>query len=230
MFNNFKPLKNKNLGSSKGFTVVELTIATAVFSVVLLTALAGFLQIGRIFYKGVTVTSTQETANQIYQDISGYFQTASAVSDRGNGNGYNYYCVGGARFTFTIDKAVDSSATPNHSASGNFGILKDILPGNSACDAPCNDLMAGSCTGTPFQNPKELLGDKMRVLKFAITNPSASTSNFYNISISLAYGDNEVMGYGTAGDPTTRYCLSGSRNQQFCSIANIDSGVFKGFQ
>jgi prepilin-type N-terminal cleavage/methylation domain-containing protein len=66
--------------SEKGFTIAELTIASAIFSVVILTAVGGFLQMGRIFYKGVTLTSTQETANQIYQDIGGYFQTAATVS------------------------------------------------------------------------------------------------------------------------------------------------------
>jgi hypothetical protein len=229
MFHKYYLKLSERSRSDSGFTVAELTIATTVFSVVLLTALAGFMQIGRIFYKGVTVTSTQETANQIYEDISGYFQNASSVSPlQTSSSGYKYYCIGGARFTFTVNKAVDSAAAANHSANGNFGILKDILPGNSACDEPCNDLVSGSCTGTPFRNPKELLGDKMRVLKFDITNPGGS--NYYNITMALAYGDDQVLGYSTAGDPATGYCLNGSREQQFCSIANIDSGVIKGFQ
>jgi hypothetical protein len=236
MFSKLYLKLSKRNPSDSGFTVAELTIATTVFSVVLLTALAGFMQIGRIFYKGVTVTSTQETANQIYEDISGYFQNASSVSPlQRSSSGYRYYCIGGARFTFTVNKAVDSAAAADHSADkGNFGILKDILPGNSACDEPCNDLVSGpvsgSCTGTPFRNPKELLGDKMRVLKFDITNPGGSNSNYYNITMALAYGDDEVLGYSTPGDWATGYCLNGSREQQFCSIANIDSGVIKGFQ
>jgi type II secretory pathway pseudopilin PulG len=222
-----KQVKNK-YHTTSGFTIAELTIASAVFAIVLLTALAGFMQIGRIFYKGVTVTSTQETANQIYQDISGYFQTASSISPKSSGNGYNYYCIGGTRYTFTIDNPVDASGPADHSASGNFGILKDTLPGSGACSAPCNDLSSGNCSGTRLQNAKELLGDKMRVLKFDITNPGGG--DIYNISMALAYGDDEVLGYSTQDNPATAYCLNGSRNQQFCSIANIDSSVFRGTQ
>jgi type II secretory pathway pseudopilin PulG len=226
MFHKMRKPSNPN---QTGFTIAELTIATAVFSIVLLTALAGFIQIGHIFYKGITITSTQETANQIYQDISGYFQTASAVSPKLQQNGYSYYCIGGARFTFNTDKALDASAATTHSAGGNFGILKDILPGGAACDAPCDDTNPAPCTGTRFQNPQELLGDKMRVLKFDV-NQAGGTGNFYNISMILAYGNDDVLGHGTPDTPENRYCLGGTVDQQFCSIANIDAGVFRGFQ
>jgi prepilin-type N-terminal cleavage/methylation domain-containing protein len=239
----YHKIKNRVGVNESGFTLAELSIASAVFSIVLLVALAGFLQIGHIFYKGVTVTSTQETANQIYQDISGYFQTASEISPKlaSPVNGYYYYCIGGARFTYNIDKVVNEGANPDHSAAGNFGILKDILPGGSACAAPCNDLPGPGpgpqpsqpCNGIRFQNPQELLGDKMRVLKFDICPGSCAaptSSNLYNISMLLAYGDDEVLGTQTPGDPTTRYCLGGSVNQQFCSFATIDAGIFKGFQ
>jgi prepilin-type N-terminal cleavage/methylation domain-containing protein len=213
-----------------GFTIAELTIASAIFSVVLLVALAGFMQIGHIFYKGVTITSTQETANQIYKDVSGYFQTATSITlPPAPVNGYSYYCIGGARFTYNIDKAVDTSQAPDHSATGNFGILKDVLlAGPAACSAPCNDLVSPATCSTPFSNPQELLGDKMRVLKFGIT--PGSQSNLFDISMMFAYGDDEVLGYQTPGVPTSRYCLAGSANQQFCSIVNEDGSVFRGFQ
>lgn len=225
MFHRFK--------SQAGFTVAELTIASAIFSIVLLVALAGFMQIGHIFYKGVTVTSTQETANQIYHDVSGYFQTASTVSPQLTTpvNGYYYYCIGGARFTYNIDNALDTSVGPDHSppppaGTGNFGILKDILPGGSACAAPCSDLVSPFTCKTPFNNPQELLGEKMRVLKFDIK--PGSQANLFDISMMFAYGDDQVLGYQSPGVPTSRYCLPGSTNQQFCSIINEDGAVFRG--
>jgi prepilin-type N-terminal cleavage/methylation domain-containing protein len=63
-----------------GFTIIELLIATTVFSVVLVGALAGFLEIGKLFYKGVSTTSTQSIANEVLQDVSGQFQSAASFT------------------------------------------------------------------------------------------------------------------------------------------------------
>ena len=153
---------------ASGFTIVELLIATTVFAVILLGALAGFLEIGRLFYKGVSATSTQSIANQILQDVSGEFQNAAGFTkvlpkgdkdtvggnlevlpttdQSGSGNAsYAYYCIGNTRYTYNIAKsgsqAVSFSSTPNHAPGGNFGILRDVIAGggSSACAPPCSD-------------------------------------------------------------------------------------------
>lgn len=222
--------------SQKGFTIVEIMIATAVFSVVLLAATAGFIEVGHLFYKGVSITNTQEVANHIFQDVNGNFQTAANVSATQNGpSGYDYYCVGSSRYTYILNNEVNvSDSGPNHqvaNAGGNFGILKDVLPGGSACAAPCDDLNA-SVTCVPgsvkFNNPVELLGSKMRVEQFDIEQ-STTTSNLYNISIILAYGDDDVLTYSSPNDLSTVSCNSDSNTQQFCSVSRVQTAVYKGW-
>src|SRR5581483_9172525 len=56
--------------NSKGFTITELVIATAVFSVVLMLGVVGFVQIGKQFYKGVSVSQTRDIASQIMNAIT----------------------------------------------------------------------------------------------------------------------------------------------------------------
>src|SRR3989304_3767728 len=58
-----------NQKSQGGFTVSELMIATAVFSILLLLSLAGFLQIGQLFYKGTNITQTSDAANQVVKSL-----------------------------------------------------------------------------------------------------------------------------------------------------------------
>ncbi len=53
-----------------GFTIIELLIATTIFSVVLLLAASGLLYIGRLYYKGLTSSATQEAARNIMQELT----------------------------------------------------------------------------------------------------------------------------------------------------------------
>lgn len=220
---------------SEGFTIVELMIATAVFSVILLAATVGFIQIGHLFYKGVSVAQTQNVANQIFQDINGNFQTAANISATYDApGGYDYYCVGNNRYTYILNNQVDANNNPdNHSpqdVGGNFGILKDTLPGGSACAAPCDDISGNNCpAGTvKFSNPVELLGSKMRVEAFDITQ-STTTSNLYNVSLVIAYGDDDVLNYSNPKDWSTVSCTNDPNSQQFCSVSRVQTAVYRGW-
>jgi prepilin-type N-terminal cleavage/methylation domain-containing protein len=217
---------------TNGFTIVELLIATAVFAVVLLVAQASFVQIGHLFYRGVSINQTQDAADHIFQDINGNFQTAPNVGGSVNSSagGYDYYCIGNTRYTYRINNEVDTSAaTADHSPSGNYGILKDILPGAGAqCATPCNDTSAVPCpSGTVRLNsPAELLGNKMRIEKFNVTQ-STPTSSLYNVSIVLAYGDDNTLTYHTPGDYSTVAC-QGDAHNDFCAVSSVNTAVYKG--
>lgn len=235
-----KKIQYLTLGRSEplGFTIVELLIATAVFAVVLLVAQASFVQIGHLFYRGVSINQTQEAADHIFQDINGNFQTAPSVGGSINSpsGGYDYYCVGNTRYTYRINNEVDSSAaTTDHTASGNYGILKDTLPGaGAACATPCSDTGGAACpTGTvQLKSPVELLGNKMRIEKFCISQSTVACNfnngaNLYNVSIVLAYGDDNTLTYHTPGDYSTVACQGDSHND-FCAVSSINTAVYKG--
>src|SRR5665213_1030907 len=137
--------------NNRGFTIIELLIATAVFSLVLLGALSGFLQTGRLFYKGVSLTQTQATAKQILDDVSTNIMNtgASKIASSPAGSSYSYYCVGTVRYTYNPTIPVQLAQTQTLSAGGNFGLLRDNVNG---CSAPCAP--SGGCA-QPFNNPVE---------------------------------------------------------------------------
>src|SRR6476646_3013103 len=79
--------------NQKGFTIVALLVATAVFSLVLVVFLTAFLRIGQLFYKGVTMANTQEAARNVVQDISDdlqFYQQSPTVGPPGT----TYFCIG----------------------------------------------------------------------------------------------------------------------------------------
>jgi hypothetical protein len=215
-----------------GFTVVELLIATAVFAMVLLIAQTSFVHIGNLFYRGISITNTQEVADHIFQDINGNFQNAGAIGGSQNSpaGGYDYYCIGNTRYTYRINQQTDTSAVSTRSPSGNYGILKDRLAGaGNACNAPC-DPPSGNCTSgitVPFNNPVELLGDKMRVEQFSVAQ-STTTSNLYNVAIVLAYGDSDNLTYSDPADFSTASCKAEAQNT-FCAVSRVNTAVYNVF-
>lgn len=56
--------------NEKGFTLLELMIATTIFSVILLLLTFGLLNIGKNYFKGKNSARTQEVARRVMDDIS----------------------------------------------------------------------------------------------------------------------------------------------------------------
>lgn len=212
-----------------GFTIAEVSIASAVFALVLLIALAVFFGISRLFYKGVSASQTQEASQQIMQNILGNFNANAGVNANLTGNGYTYHCVGNTRFVYNLNHKVDADGALDHSPGGNFGILMDTLPGNgSSCASPCNDTAPVVCDAPNVKLGKystvvELLGNNMRVTKFSI-NRDAVSYNLFNLSLIIAYGEDDTLDLTDANNPLCK----NQRGSEFCAVNKINTSVFQG--
>ena len=231
-----------------GFTIVELMLASMVFSLVMLAALTGFMLVGRIFYQGVTLTQTQNTAQKIVNDISANISTADSTNGVtgpvqsfkiDNANHYTYYCVGQARYTYTytydssgnqIPIQVNSSNKPNYgdgSQGGNFGLLRDILPGSSPCAPPCwksgsfNNCVSGD---VQFINPVEMLASDMRLSAFNI-DPAANQPGLYKMSLTVTYGNDSDLNNPDSAQPA---CVGGTSHNQFCAVVALNTSIYQG--
>jgi prepilin-type N-terminal cleavage/methylation domain-containing protein len=87
--------------SQKGFTIIELMISTVIFSLVLLGASSGIVQIGKKYSKGITYSRTQEVARSTVDEIAQSLQFTSqsiripnypeVVAGSGPASEYNIY-------------------------------------------------------------------------------------------------------------------------------------------
>ena len=96
---------------ASGFTIIELLVASAVFSVVLVIVMATFIQVSRIFYKGVNMSNTQDDTRNALTSIASDIQFASntpATVDSGSG-GSGTFCVGTHLYAYYTDHQVGSS-------------------------------------------------------------------------------------------------------------------------
>lgn len=208
-----------------GFTIVELMIATVVFAIILLMTLGGFVQIGRTFYKGVTISRTENTVRTIADSLSSDIRSASAGSsdtltvDAG-GNQVSYFCIGQHLYYFRSGVIFDNDPSSTNIPKSTFGFKQDNV--SSACTPDA----VRSLINTPTSNAKELLGEKMRLSKLSVKCSDIATNRLCNLSIHIAYGDNDLL-EPPANGPSA-LCKGATAGTQFCATADINTSVLRG--
>jgi prepilin-type N-terminal cleavage/methylation domain-containing protein len=199
--------------SQKGFTIVELMIATVIFSFVLLVASSGIIAIGKIYYKGITSSKTQEVTRSIMEEVSRARQFSTGDVGFGSMGTASAYCFGEDRYSYRTNVKVDTAA-------GTRALVHDIRTNLNLCVPDIN---------TP--TGEELLGNNMRLLEFAVV-PIPGSSNKSNISVKVAYGDNDLLSnHDGNGNPNglaadQALCKPGP-GSNFCATAELETVVVK---
>jgi prepilin-type N-terminal cleavage/methylation domain-containing protein len=233
MKNNMKYLKQIN--SNQGFTVVELTIATAVFAIVLLIVSMSLLQIGKTYYKGITSAQTQDASRSIIDSLAQSIQFSDgSVSGPSATSGTNtyYICAGQTRYTYVVGKQ-----------------LTDNVPSSDQTKtALLTDTFSGSCNnplGFPTSNITEQLSPSMRIALLQICTPgdvacptpTPANSGLYSITIRVVYGDRDLLCSPAIGDCSslavpplsemTAADLSCKKGigSQFCAVSQLSTTV-----
>lgn len=217
-----------NRSDQTGFTIVELMIATLVFSVVLLIITVGVLHFTNSYYKGVNSSTTQTTAQNAIDTISHALQFGSAGSAGTDAAPSGLFCAGSRMFLYTLG-AEYMGATPS---STNWGLYMFPNPHTANCNA--SDI-------SDFSGGTELLGPHMRVADVSVvdSNPAAG---LWRISLNIVYGDSDLLcntgltgtTKGSCQSNATTYAASdvvkGSDvackaqiGSQFCSVAALST-------
>lgn len=207
----------QNLQSMRGFTVVELMIATAVFGVVLLVIATGILQLSRLYYKGLTNTKVQTTTRTLVDTIaqsiqfSGASVTNTPAGATAGGTTWTF-CIGNQQYAYKLgQQLVDSSPGANQSL--RTLTVRDLAGCTSSSPAPS---MGASAPG------RELLAPGMRLARLQVTSLGGA---YYLVSARVVFGDDDLL-----TDPLTptAQCKNNQRTgTQFCAVSDITAGVTK---
>lgn len=201
----------------EGFTILELLIATIIFSVVLLLVTAGILQIARVYYKGVTESNTQNTARTIIDTISQAIQFSGGdVSETAAspvaGNDYAF-CVGNTQFSYRLGWQVEDSYTPSNNQTWHT-LVQNSVSNCTSSSAPQN-MTTQTVTG------RDLVGKHMRLSNLVVKNLG---SNQYKVQVRIVFGDNDLLNNPTAADSA---CKGVNAGTQFCSVSELSTIVVK---
>ena len=205
----------------QGFTIIELMIATAVFAFIMLIATTGIIKIGQLYYKGVTVTKTQDTARAVSEEISRAIQFSDGTVTKISGASINVYCVGDTRYRAANDLVYTDTSGPGLGT----GLVAEKLQTGTACN---------SGSPAPIET-RQLLGKQMRLLNFDIAKLPLS-DDAWSVNIKLGYGHNDLLSHWSAngaarvGGDSERIsanCKSGIAGTSFCAVAKLDTVVKK---
>lgn len=192
-----------NRSSQKGFTIIELMIATVVFSLVLLVIMGAIIQFGRIYYKGVIQSRTQERVRAISEDIAKHIQfgkTATTTPSTPPVPLTGSFCAGNQGYTYA---------------------LRQLRQGNDHGLVTTN-----SCGAYPKMNihdldpgATEMLGERMQLTKLDVRQ----SGDRYTVSVRVVYGESKEF----EGDNPANACKPISFGGQFCAVSELTTIVTK---
>lgn len=193
-----------------GFTIIELLIATMIFSVVLLIITGGILQITRVYYKGVTEANTQNAARSIIDTISQAIQFNGGVvqaTPAPTVGAAQSFCVGSLQFSYRLGYQLVDGATGTNQT--NNSLREDTISGCTAMSA-----------GATFTG-RELMSPKMRLSSLSV---QPAGTNLWKITVQVTYGDDDLLNNPTAANASCKGIQAGT---QFCSVSELSTIVVK---
>lgn len=206
---------NTHNSASRGFTIVELMIALAVLSTILVISATVVINLGLLYTKGLNQSNTQNTARNLMNEIAAQLQQGGAVpqvftSSPPDGR----FCLGSKRYSYKLNHKLDGSSDSDHV------MWRDTMSNSATCDP-----LAALFVPNPTPNGTELMSANMRLTELNITDNSNGT---YTVKVTIAYGGNPADGADdlvqTSGGRT--YCLSGA-GRQFCAVSSLVQTVAK---
>lgn len=204
--------------NQQGFTIIELMIASMVFSVILLITTAGLLQVGKTYYKGVTQSRTQGVARTVMDDVTAHVQfsgEAITVTPQAAPGVVGVYCLGNTRYTYVRDRQL-TDGVPKAGEQTNQALLVDRVAGGCSTGTP----HTGACTPSSVlaNNCQELLSPGMRLTNFKVEDKS---NKLFHIVVGIVSGENDIL------DASHTKCASAQAGTQFCAVSNLDTYVQK---
>ena len=206
-----------------GFTIIELLIATAVFSLILLVVTGGILAFTRTYTKGINETNTQAAARNILGNISQAVQFSSAVSgfvgplNNSGSPASQAFCINNTRYSYLLGYEVEDTYNGSLHQSPHALVIDNV----ASCSPTDNaqDLAAGTLdTGS-----QELLGPHMRLADLSVVQKTFTSPQTFLITVKVIYGYDDLL-----VSPTTpaANCVGGD-GSEFCASASLSALVEK---
>jgi prepilin-type N-terminal cleavage/methylation domain-containing protein len=217
-----------------GFTIVELMIALAVMSSLLLMSTLILTQVGKLFSKGVTQSNTQNAARAAITDISSTLQLTGAqvysctttptacYAHQGSSNGVvvDSFCIDTTRYSFILNH--EMSDNPIAGDNSVYHVLwKDKMRTNANCNPlSINQPSVPSDADTVAGSGSELMPLRSRLTRFNILPTNAAQTN-YGLDVWVAAGEDDLM---TVVGSNSGSCIPGSAGNTCAGWTNCHSG------
>lgn len=220
----------KQSNSQRGFTIIELMIATAVLSTILILVTVLMINVGKLYYKGINQARVQDGVRAIADDVTGQLKLNDSPPAPGSttigGVSVSAYCISTTRYSYVLDTQIGQKQYNSNSSSPQFPhiLWRDTIPSGSACapaelenSNPSAAVNSGDVAGT---GGTEMIPPGSRLTAFSISSASPFT-----VLVGVAYGADDLLNHSGIN---TR-CL-GNVGDQFCATASLTTSVTQRLQ
>ncbi|MDQ2973688.1 MAG: prepilin-type N-terminal cleavage/methylation domain-containing protein [bacterium] len=221
---------------SKGFTIIELMIATVIFSLLLLICLNALVQISRAYYKGISSSKAQEAARSIADELSQSIQLSSdrimsTIGPAGpqvtaGDDASGILCVGYRSYTYAIDRQAvnNTSAVPVDKEIRNVMVRRDL---NTCCDQSNANAYKVDLTNPISGSDKSMVGENMRLSRLRVAPVAGTDGRLWEIQVAIVYGDTDLIDVDPSNSGRV-ICRSGT-GTEFCALAEVNTVVKRRF-
>ncbi len=215
----------------KGFTLVELLLAMAVFSFVLTLCLAVFIQINRLYYRGISISKSQETARNLVTELTGRIQAGTVTRPSrplppidfpgSTRHTQAYFCIGDVVYYYKLGvraSDVPAAVASNPAQGGRHVLARWTAPNFCTTAEPpaVTDFRVGA-------RAVDLVDDNTGLYHFDVSSSQ--------IELTIAYGNPNLIdpaslaaNHSTTGDSQDIRC-NGGRDVTFCGISQLETEV-----
>lgn len=223
----------RSSNSDKGFTVVELMIAMAFISLLLLAIIMTVMQVGAIYSKGITMKSVNQAGRIVVADMKRTIGESGVTitykpHERGNDAGNPIYdagrlCTGVYSYIWNIGTFIGSDPSdPNFQVNKYTGTdddRKKPLRLTKVKDSGGRYCQGDGTDGIPRSDAVELLSEsELAVQDFHIervTDNLASGTALYSVRITISNAETEAI---DTVDNTCRPPSEEPTLQNFCAV------------
>lgn len=200
-------MEQLDLNNQKGFTIIELLIATAILSTILVMSTIMMTRIGTLYYKGINQSKVQDNVRSLTDEITAQLQlsTDGFTSDIGDNapipSAIRSYCIGKIRYSYVLDQQIGVNYP--------HVLWRDSVA--SGCGVA--DLRNAALTGGV-----ELIAPNSRLTSFNMQGVLSP----YRLTIGVLYGEDDL----TVLNGAAKKC-KGELDNQFCAKAELTTLVGK---
>jgi prepilin-type N-terminal cleavage/methylation domain-containing protein len=213
--------------SQAGFTIIELMIATVILSTMLLVVTVLMINIGNLYYKGVSQARVQDSVRNVADDVTqqlkfGTLLDAGSWTETSGSTNFteNAYCIGSTRYTYIIGYQIGTGTDFGTTPQVPHVLWRDTNPTPGSCTNQLN-LFGSLGSGT------EMIAPNSRLTSFSIT-ASATLSSTYTVTVGEAYGSKDLLNPDPPIDsPPTFVTCKGITGDRFCATSHLTTIVSK---
>jgi len=206
-------MSHVSIRKQQGFTIIELMIATAVLSVMLLVVSTLMITIGRLYQKGVNQSKVQGAVRTITSDVSDNLKLSNkftSITDI-NGTDKRVYCIGDTRYTYVVGRQLGTGDDVDGTPKSKHVLWRDKLL-TQTCE-PVADL------DNPGTDGVEMLPSNSRLIVFNVSSETPRLT-----ALSVAYGDSDLLSDDHDNLNWFTTC-TGESSGQFCAVAKLTSAT-----